>query len=787
MKMLHRKLWREFLHMKGQAIAIALVIACGVASFVTMRSMYHSLLRSQAEYYAQYRFAEIFAELKRAPDSVSVRLNQIPGIADIQTRVVMDVTLDVPGLNEPAVGRLISIPPYPTPMLNDLFIRKGRYVDPSRSDEVIASEAFARANGLGPGSELQAILNGRWKKLVIVGVALSPEYIYEIRGGGSIFPDNKRFGVLWISRDVLGPAFNLDGAFNSVSATLASGASEPEVISRLDSELERYGGLGAYGRIDQVSHRFISDEISQNRISGNIIPGIFLAVAALLVHFVFTRLINTQRADIAIIKAFGYSNASVGLHYIKFALLVVASGYIVGCAVGWYFGLKLAALYADFYRFPVLHYQVDAAVFISAAVITGSTAIAGATAAVRRAVRLPPAEAMRPESPAQFRPMLVDRMGLKIFSPALRMILRNLERRPWKAAASSFAICCSVMMVVVEFGLFDAMERMMAVQFHQVQREDIAVSLNEVHSARTRFELARLPGVINSEPFRSVPVRLRHGHHSRRTAILGLPDPSELHLIVDKSGRALPLPGNGMMMTTTLADLLGLAPGETVTVEVLDGKRPVREVRLAGTVDELLGTSVYMNIRELNRLLHEDQSISGALLQVDALKQDELYRTLKGLPAVAAVSIKSAALTSFNETINRSMTLSIGTLIVFASVLAMGMIYNGARIALAERANELATLRILGFTRQEVTFILLGEQAVLTAAALPFGFAAGYGLCAWLSIRLETELYRMPLIVTGSSYAWAFMIVLCSACVSAFLVSRRLAKLDIVSVLKSRE
>lgn len=787
MKTLSRKLLRELLHMRGQAIAIALVVACGVASFVTMRSMYYSLLASQSEYYARYRFGQLFAELKRAPDSVTARLGQIPGIAEVQSRIVVDVTLDVPGLNEPAVGRLISVPRRPVPMLNDLFLRKGRYVLPDGDDEVIASEAFAKANSLDLGSELHAVINGRWKKLVIVGVALSPEYIYEIRGGGSIFPDNKRFGVLWISRDVLGPAFNMDGAFNSVSVTLQPGTSEPEIILRLDRELERYGGLGAYGRADQVSHRFISDEISQNRISGNIIPAIFLAVAGLLVHFVFTRLVNTQRSDIAIIKAFGYSSARIAVHYIEFALLVVASGYIMGCALGWYFGLKLAALYADFYRFPILRYQVSANVLLWAAVFTFLTALTGAAAAVKRAVSLPPAEAMRPESPAQFHATLVDRFGLGLLSPALRMMIRNLERRPWKAIASVFAICCSVMMVVVEFGLLDAMERMMAVQFQQVQREDVAVTLNEAHSARTRFELARLPGVIDSEPYRLVPVRLRYQHRSRRTAILGLPDPSELHLIIDRRGNAVPLRRDGLLMTTTLADILGVVPGEPVTVEVLDGKRPIREVTLAGTADELLGTSAYMNIRDLNRMLHEDQSISGALLQVDSAKQDQLYRELKQLPAVSAVSIKSAALASFRETINKSMALSIGTLIVFASVIAMGMIYNGARIALSERANELATLRILGFTRREITFILLGEQALLTVAALPFGFAAGYALCALLSARLETELYRFPLVIQSSSYAWAFMIVLASAVLSGLLISKRLARLDMVAVLKSRE
>jgi putative ABC transport system permease protein len=787
MTILHRKLLRDFLHLRGQVIAVALVIACGVASFITMRSMYRSLLTSQADYYARYRFADVFVELKRAPDSAAMRLTQIPGVAEVQTRVMMDATLDVPGLNEPAIGRLISIPPRPAPMLNDLFIRTGRYVRPDATDEVIASEAFATANHLDLGSELHAVINGRWKKLVIVGTALSPEYIYEIRGGASLFPDNKRFGVLWMSRDILGPAFNMDGAFNSVAITLQPGASEPEVISRIDHEFERYGGLGAYGRADQVSNRFISDEISQNRISANILPTIFLAVAALLVHFVLTRLVNTQRADIAIVKAFGYSSLDVALHYVQFSLLVVAAGYLLGCGVGWYFGFELTALYADFYRFPILTYRPDSQVFFWAALISLITAVAGAGGAVRRAVALPPAEAMRPEAPAHFRPMLIDKIGLRIFTPALRMIIRNLERRPWKALASVFAICCSVMMVVVEFGMLDAMDRMMAVQFRDVQREDIAVSLNEVHSARSRFEITNLPGVLYSEPFRVVPVRLRYQHRSKRTALLGLPNPSQLRLIIDKNGNAIALPRDGILLTSALADILGVAPGQVLTVEVLDGNRPVRDIVVSGTVDEMLGTSAYIQIGALNQLMREDRSISGTLLQVDARKQDELYRKLKQLPAIAAVSIKEAALKSFKDTIDKSMTLSIGTLIVFACVIAMGMIYNGARIALSERANELATLRILGFTRQEITFILLGEQAILTAFALPFGFAAGYGLCALLSVRLQTELYRMPLVVESSSYAWAFIVVLGCAGLSGLLISRRLAELDIVSVLKSRE
>ena len=787
MQVLHRKLLRELSHMRGQALAIAMVIACGVASFVSMRSMYRSLLNSQNDYYARYRFADVFAELKRAPDFVADRLARIPGVADVQTRILVDVTLDVPGLNEPAVGRLISIPPGAAPMMNGLFLSRGRYVSAPASDEVLASEAFAKANRLNVGSRLHAVMNGRWKELRIVGIAISPEYIYEIRGGGSPFPDNKRFGVLWISRGALGPAFNMEGAFNSVAVQLSAGASERAVIARLDQELERYGGLGAYGREEQLSHRFISDEISQNRISANIIPAMFLAVAALLVHFVLTRLVSTQRADIAIIRAFGYSRFDVAVHYLEMGLVIIAGGAAVGCLLGWYLGLRLAGLYAEFYRFPILHYRIEITVFIWAGVISFATAMIGTLGAVRRAVALPPAEAMRPESPAKFRPMLIDRLGLKVLSPAVRMIIRNLERRPWKAIASTFAICSSVMIVVVEFGLVDAMDQMMKVQFQEVQREDVSVTLNEARSSRAQFELARLPGVIQSEMFRVVPVRLRFEHRSKRTAILGLLSSSELRLIVNREGASTAVPKSGVLLTSTLADMLGVVPGQQLTLEVLEGKRPVRQVMLAGTADELLGTTAYMDMAALHRLLQEGGSVSGGLLQVDGKRTQELYQKLKHMPGVAAVSIKNAALASFQETINKSMTLSIGVLIVFASVIAVGMIYNGARIALAERANELATLRILGFTRQEITFILLGEQVMLTTLAIPFGFAAGYGVCAWLSLKLQTELYRMPLVVESSSYAWAFLIVLFAAVFSGLVIRKRLANLDIVAVLKSRE
>jgi putative ABC transport system permease protein len=493
MTALNRKLVRDVWHLRGQVAAVALVVACGIAAFVAMRSTYYSLLDSQAAYYAEYRFADVFAQLKRAPDALAARINEIPGVASAETRVVANVTLDVPGVSEPARGRIISLPEPGSaserraPMLNDLHLTSGRYVEPGKRDEVIVSGSFAKANNLRPGDALTAIINGRWTRLSIVGVALSPEYVYEI-GGGEMFPDSRRFGVMWMSRAALGPAFNLDGAFNDVALSLAPGADAARVIERLDALLEDYGALGAYPREDQTSHHFISNEIAELKVTSTFVPAVFLGVTAFLLHLVLSRLVATEREQVAVLKAFGYSNLTIGLHYLKLAFAAVLGGVALGIAAGWWFGYSITALYAEFFRFPVLRYAPGAAVVFAAVVISLVAASAGALAAVWRAVKLPPAEAMRPEPPARFRAGFVERLGLSYFiSPATRIIVRNLARRPVKAMLTTLAVALSVSLLVTGFFLYqDAIGRVVDVMFGAMYREDVSVVFNEPRTSGVR-------------------------------------------------------------------------------------------------------------------------------------------------------------------------------------------------------------------------------------------------------------------------------------------------------------
>ena len=788
MSSLNQKVIRDVIHLRGQVLAITLVVACGVASFVAMRSTYKSLKTSQQSYYESYRFADVFAQLKRAPDSVATRINEISGVGTAEFRVVADVTLDVAGLSEPAKGRIVSIPERRRPMLNDLYLKEGRYIEPGQRDEVLVSVAFASANQLRPGDTISAVINGKWQKLQIVGLALSPEYVYEIRSG-EMFPDNRRSGVIWMSREALGPAFNMKGAFNDVSLTLAPGAVEADVIQRLDEVLARYGGLGAYNRADQVSNHFLSNEISELQVTGTFIPAIFLAVTAFLIHLVLSRIVATQRTEIGVLKAFGYGNYSIGLHYLKLAFAIIVAGICLGIAVGWYFGFSITALYMEFFRFPVLRYEPGPLVIISAVLISLGAAAIGALAAVRRAVNLPPAEAMRPEPPTRFHAGAIEGMGIhRLVPPSVRIILRNLERRPGKAMLSIFGIALAVGLLVVGFFLyFDTIERIIEVQFNEVQREDVSIAFSESRPVEVKHDLAHLPGVIRVEPYRSVPVRLRFQHRTRRTALLGLQADGDLRRVISKDLEPFTLPPDGLVLTAKLAEILGVKQGENITVEVLEGERQVRDVIVAGTVDELVGLSAYMDRRALNRLMQEGETSSGAFLMVDKPSIPALYTQLKQTPAVSAVSIPEAALASFNDTIARTINVSTVILIGFAVIIAFGMVYNGARIALSERGHELASLRVLGFTRGEIGFMLLGEQAVLTLVAIPVGMALGYGIAGLITIAIDTEIIRFPLVMRARTYVLAFLVVAASAFLSGYLVQWRLRHLDLVSVLKTRE
>lgn len=786
MTALDRKLLRDLLQMKGQALAICAVLACGVAMFVMSLTTLASLEQTMDRYYRDYRFADVFVSLKRAPNALAERIEAIPGIARLQTRVVADVSLHVPGLDDPAVARLISLPDRGSPVVNDLYLRRGRWIEPDRTGEVMVSETFAQAHNLWPGDTVRIVINQRQRDLTIVGIALSPEFIYEIREG-ELLPDPLRFGVFWMSRRELAAAFDMEGAFNNVVISLMPTASEQEVIAQLDRLTERYGGLGAFGRDEQTSHRFISGEIDQLRGMATIVPVIFLAVTAFLFNMVISRMIATQREQIAALKAFGYTRREIGAHYGTFVGLIVLGGVLVGTGAGMWLGQSLVELYVRFFKFPLLQYVIDFRAIAPAIVFSAAAAIAGTFTAVRRAVLLPPAESMRPEPPANFRPTFIERMGLqRLFSQSARMVLRNLERQPVKSLLTCFGMALASSILILGNLNTDIIDRLVDFEFNLTQRQDMTVAFAEPASADAVRELTRMPGVVHAEAFRAVPIRIRSAHITRRTSLLGIASQRDLFRLLDADEDEIAIPPDGLLLSASLSKLLHVEIGEFVSVEVLEGRRPSRDVLIAGVIEDYSGLAAYMDINSLWRLLREQDTVSGAFLAIDHAHTASLFTRLRETPRIAAVTIKRAAIESFQETIAQNLMTMRAFTVAFASIIAFGVIYNSARISLSERGRELATLRVIGFTRGEISLLLLSELSLLTLASIPIGLVFGSWLSMFTIESLQTEHQRLPFVISLRTYGFAAIVTIIAALLSGLVVRRRLDRLDLIAVLKSQ-
>jgi putative ABC transport system permease protein len=791
MGLLDKKLVRDLGAMRGAATAIALIIACGVATFVMSASTLDSLTKTRDAFYNDFRFAHVFARLKRAPETLQTRIEEIPGVARAETRVVAPVKIEIDGFEEPITGELISLPDSSPPLLNGLYLKAGRLPAPFGT-EVAVVDTFATAHSLHVGDSIEAIVNGKRRKLVVSGIALSPEFVFQI-SPGAIFPDFERFGILWMGRNALSAAFDMEGAFNNVTLSLDSDAVEngtvmADVIDRLDRLLEPYGGFGAHGRKDQVSNHVLAEEFKMLGNMSVLFPAIFLSVAAFLLNIVVKRLITTQRNQIAILKAFGYSNTAIGVHYVKLVSLITLAGASCGIALGSWLGNGLSELYMDFYRFPYLKYHLGVDTIVISILICFGATIAGTLSALRRAVIMAPAEAMRPEPPQSYNETLLERAGLKEhISVPSRMILRHIERQPVKSllTVTGIALACAIMMV----GSFqkDAVGYMVDVQFKRSQKEDVSVVFTEPTGRRALFELANIEGVRYAEPYRSVPARLRFEHRSYRTSIEGVDPNGDLHRVLDSDLKRIDLSKEGVVLTDHLGKILGIGPGDTLQVEVLEGARPVLQVPVAGLTKQYMGLWAYMEIDSLNRLMREGSTISGAHIAAEQSSTHSIYKKLKEMPRVAGVIVRLNSIKNFYDTMADTILLFTYINTLLAATIAFGVVYNSARIALSERSRELASLRVMGFTRAEISYILIGELAVLTLVAIPIGFLIGRALCSMVSKSIESDLYRIPLIIDASTYSFATTVILLSATVSAVIIRRKLDHLDLVATLKTRE
>jgi putative ABC transport system permease protein len=787
MSALDRKLGRDLWRMKGQVATIALVLACGIMAMIMLRSTWQSLLGARDAYYEQYRFGDVFAHLERAPDGVAARLARLPGVALVYPRLVKDVMLPMANEPDPISGRVVSIPDDGPPPLGALYLRAGRLPAPGATDEAVVLAQFAEAHQLAAGDRLPVVINGRLRALHLVGIALSPEYVLAM-SGREMVADNRRFAVLWMLRSVVAPAFRMEGAFNDVVLRLQPGASIDGALAAVDRELARYGGLHAVPRAKQLSNYALTSELAMLRSLALMIPAVFLAVAAFLVNVVVSRLVFLERTQIAVLKALGFGDRRIARHYLVLVALIVALAGLLGIALGVWSGRWMTNLYADFYRFPTRLHRVSPSLVALTLGIGLGAAVVGALSAVRRIARMPPAEAMRPPAPLAYRHTLVERLGLhRVIGPSTMTVVREIQRKPFRFLMSTLGIALGIAIFVMGRFSWDSFDHLMAEVFPREHQEDMTVMLGRALPARALGELEHLPGVELAEGQRIVPVRFHAGARWRDSMIVGLPADPVLRHLLDNGRTPRTLPAEGLVMTDKLAELLGLAVGDLVGVDLLEGDFGTRALPVAGLIAEAFGLQAYARADWLAGVLRESPRVSLIALRIDRARAPELRARLKQLPAVLAVTSTEHIIARYREQTGNSMLVMTLILTLSAAAIAIGVVYNNARIALSLRSRDLASLRVLGFTRLEISGILLGELAAQVALGIPLGLVLGTWWAHALATGIDPETFRFTVQIADRTYLQATAIGLVSAVVSALLVRRKLDRLDLVAVLKSSE
>lgn len=787
MAVLDRKLWRDLRRMWAQALAVALVMACGAATIIIASGASRSLLETREAFYDRYRFATLFAGAARAPLTLRNDIASIAGVNGVELRIVAPALIDIGGMQEPGTAIAVSIPDNGQPAVNRLYLRAGRLPESGRAGEAAVTEPFAKAHAMQPGARFDAILSGKRMTLTVTGIVLSPEYVYAL-GPGDMVPDQRRFGVIFMPRPAMAALFNMQGAFNDVALRTVRGADAKSAMDALDGILEPYGGRKAHDRTGQISHQFLDNELQQLSAMSAVIPPIFLFVSAFLVNMVLTRLLDLEREQIGLMKAVGYSNSAIGLHYAKFTLAICAAGVAAGAAVGTWLGQGMAELYSQFFSFPFLVFKQGLDLYAIAAAVTAAAGLLGAARAIAGVVSLPAAAAMQPPAPPRYRRLFgKGSPAFRLFSQLTIIAFRHLVRWPVRSGLAILGAALSVAILVTAMFSFDSIDFTIDTVFFRAERQDATFNFDRDLGLESVLAVSQMPGVLRAEPFRAVPVILRNGHREKTLVITSAGPDDDLSTILDTSLNTIEAPGEGLLLSRRVASQLELRIGDHAIVELPAQNHRVAQATVTGIIESFVGLSVFMASDALDRLAGEGPRASGVRVALDPSQQRALYASVKQTPAIGSVALQGISRKKFRETIGENIGMMMSVYVGLAVVITFGVIYNSARIQLSEHGRELASLRVLGFTKAEVSSVLLIELGTIVALAQPLGWLLGYAFSWSVATGFESDLFRIPFVINIRTFAVASLVVAGVAAGSALIVRRRVNRLDLVSVLKTRE
>ncbi|WP_031516889.1 ABC transporter permease [Desulfofalx alkaliphila] len=792
MNSLNKKLWRTVLSTKGQFLAVAAVVMLGMTVFIAMVTTYHNLEATQDKYYKDNNFADHYFHVINAPQEIVSRIEDLPGVLKVTGRIQKDVPV-LKEDNQRATARLTG---YWLPIeneINGIEITSGQIFDEHGHGgkyEVLLDPQYAEANKLSFNDTLTIAAEGKQVTLTVAGTAIGPEFVYPIKDASTLIPDYETFGIFYVPNALAQQFLNLPGQINQILIIFAPGADKDATVRQIENILEPYGNLTNYPRDDQISHALLQAELDQLLTTSQSLPVIFLLVAALIQFVIISRLVKSQRLQIGIMKALGYHNRQIMWHYAGYAMLVAVTGLVLGSVLGVVLAGYLTRVYALYFNLPEAMGGISMPAIVLGAFLCMGTAMAAGFVATRGILKINAAHAMRPEPPKGTGKVIFENWPWfwRRLDPSWKMALRGVLRNRLRFAITTLGVVLAVGLLVVSWFFNDSIDYLLEQHFYREQKYDLIVRFDAPVKDNELLYISQLDGVIKTEPIFEMPVKMAFGDKTADDTLLGLPTDVSLKMLVGEQGQQLWLPTNGILMDRRTAHDLGVNIGDKVKVETQLGIGPSHQdyLTVMGINRQFVGGGSYINISQLNRLIGEHQVVTGAMLKVEHGKALPVEEQLNKIIGVSSVLSRQKELDNFYQHLEM-MVYFTGVMVIFAGVLGFAIVYNSSLINFYERKNELASLKVIGFSNREISNLLLKETAIQTvlgiALGLPFGRAMAHGYINAVS----TDMFIIPVIIYPMTYILSAIGGIIFVMVAFKYANRGIRKLDMVEALKYRD
>ncbi|OGV19196.1 MAG: hypothetical protein A2X47_01920 [Lentisphaerae bacterium GWF2_38_69] len=764
-------------------LAVVAIVAVGVGCFSGMVSVYKNLYNARESYFSKCRMADFWIELKKLPIVELEQIEKIDGISELYSRINKEIIVDLEDVKTPISGRVISLPSVPTPVINNIILKRGSYFSDSKLEEVIVSEKFSQKRNILPGTYINLIMDGIQKKLYVVGTAISSEYMF-YTPPGRMAPDDDNYGVFWIKKEFADNVFNFSGACNEIVGILSpDGKKNARLVTDIiKNKLDKnYGVFLKTLHNEQESCLMMNSELQQLRIVAVLMPLIFLCVAVFVLNIQMMRTAEHQRTVIGTLKALGVSLNSISMHFIKLGIIIGLSGGIIGSCLGYFIAEGFTEMYRDLYTFPSIENGFYPELITFSILLAIFFSVLGTLRGIRRMALLSPAEAMRPGPPESCTSIALEKY--KFFWSKLdfrwQMVLRSFFRNKRRTMIGIATSALGSVILLLSLGFKDSLNYLVRFQFEKVLTADCTISFRDNLNEGALREASRLPGTTYAEPGLDVPGFFYFEGSEKRGSIIGVKPDSILLKPRDSKGEKLKIPPVGLLMNNRLAEILGVKEGDTVLFKPIKGERKSLEIPIMALSESSVGMPVYADYEYINKLIGEISVLTSVRLkeaQTDKQK-DKFYRELKKYPELSSyINLPEERVKLKRDFISKMDNVVYG-MILFAGILFFGSILNSAMISTAERTREIAAFRVIGYHSEEVGAIFLREILIINSIGTLLGLPLGYLLLMFMADAFQNEIFSIPLNVYFPTWFYVIGLALTFMLTAYFFVKITIDKL----------